>query len=109
MTADHVGTLIESGPPPAAWPLPIPVAILTGEGESMPARRRPSGRLYRRCQECGAARAASELEVIVNRGGVGRQYRCPSCGYVAPHWAFTEVEPPDGGGGPNAPQPGDTS
>ena len=63
----------------------------------MPRRSR---RTYRRCQECGAVRAASELELIVNRGGVGRQYRCPSCGYIAPHWAFPEVEPPAEAEGP---------
>ena len=67
----------------------------------MPRRTR---RLYRRCPECSAVRLATELPRITNRRGTGLQYRCPSCGYIAPHWAFTEVEPPEEDGGAGSEQ-----
>jgi hypothetical protein len=42
---------------------------------------------------------ATEFLRIADRGRAVLQYRCPSCGYVVPHWAFPEVEPPDGSDG----------
>ncbi len=48
---------------------------------------------YRRCQECNAVRAASELKRTPKSTIVGteRKVRCPACGYEAPMWAFLPV------------------
>ena len=51
---------------------------------------------YRRCQECNAVRAASELKRTPKSTIVGaeRKVRCPACGSEAPAWAFPKVEKP---------------
>ena len=61
--------------------------------------RRPRERKYRRCQECGHVAAASAFRRVLQQGmrfAAELRVICPGCGYVAPYWAFVEVEPPRG-------------
>jgi hypothetical protein len=52
------------------------------------------------CPECGVERPSAEfVSVPVDRRpprAGGRWVRCPSCGHMAPRWAFKGVDPDDG-------------
>jgi DNA-directed RNA polymerase subunit RPC12/RpoP len=62
-------------------------------------------RKYRRCAECGAVRLAVEFKRAISPASA-RRSRCPDCGHVGPWWSFTEVERPEGEGGPLRGDPG---
>lgn len=57
---------------------------------------RKSEAAFKRCQECGAVRLASEFKRSPGKPNFGpeRPTRCPACGHIGPFLAFVRVEPP---------------
>jgi hypothetical protein len=60
----------------------------------------PSGRMHRRCHECGVVRVASAFRRSGRESGIGpdRAVRCPDRGHVGPRWSFPKAGPPTEGG-----------